>query len=225
MASTIVRQQNSDVGQGQTIDAGIIALVQQIEHQTTGGASGPAAAEVAPASVPLCTSLSPDSLMAYCQSRLNSLDTQMNGIFSQQEQNAQQTSDVNAIASTLNQLPSPTGTPPTINASSQDIANVQAAYTTAIADTSPSQLSSSLYTDLQAFNAAAGTSPLSADSVSQLTQSLKNYAATLNSNSEMTMITLQSLMSQRQTAVQLTTNLVQSLGEQTSDITKNIGQG
>jgi hypothetical protein len=31
-------------------------------------------------------------------------------------------------------------------------------------------------------------------------------------------------MSQRQTAIQLTTNLVQSLGDQASSIAKNIGQ-
>ena len=60
--------------------------------------------------------------------------------------------------------------------------------------------------------------------VSQLTQNLKNDAANLNSDSEMTMINLQSLMSQRQTAVQLTTNLVQSLGDQQNSIAKNIGQ-
>ena len=60
--------------------------------------------------------------------------------------------------------------------------------------------------------------------MTQLTTNLKNDAADLNSDSEMTMITLQSLMSQRQTAVQLTTNLVQSLGDQQNSIAKNIGQ-
>ena len=45
----------------------------------------------------------------------------------------------------------------------------------------------------------------------------------MNSNSEIQMISIQSLMSQRQTAVQLTTNIVQALGDQENKIADNIG--
>ena len=188
--------------------------------------SAAAPVEVSPASVPTCSSLSPDALMAYCEARLQSLDNQMNGIFESQQKNAQVTTDVNAIASALDDLPAPnSSSSSTTNISAADITQIQAAYHTAIQDAgSTSQLGELLNKDLSAFNVGANSGQISTDTVSQLTQNLKNDAANLNSDSEMTMINLQSLMSQRQTAVQLTTNLVQSLGDQQNSIAKNIGQ-
>jgi DNA-binding protein H-NS len=53
--------------------------------------------------------------------------------------------------------------------------------------------------------------------------SLQGAASDLSSCAELQMIQLQSLMSQRQTAIQLTTNLVQSLGDQLNKIADNIG--
>jgi hypothetical protein len=194
------------------------------------GGAAPVAVDAAPASVPECASLTPDTLMAYCESRLNSLDSQMDGIFTSQQKNAALTQDVNAIASSLNDLPPGTGTPPTISASAADVANIVSEYqaaSTQAAQSGNQELATQLSTDATSLQTAAGTSDpasLSGDALSQLTQNLKNYSADLNSNSEMTMITLQSLMSQRQTAIQLTTNLVQSVGDQASSISKNIGQ-
>ena len=52
---------------------------------------------------------------------------------------------------------------------------------------------------------------------------LQGCASDLNSNSELQMIQLQSLMSERQTAIELTTNLVQSLGNQAEKIAQNVG--
>ena len=55
-------------------------------------------------------------------------------------------------------------------------------------------------------------------------QNLTDAAANINSNSELQMIQLGSLMSQRQTAITLTTNLVQSLGDRPlNKIADNIG--
>ncbi|HEY8041388.1 MAG TPA: hypothetical protein VIF15_16395, partial [Polyangiaceae bacterium] len=54
-------------------------------------------------------------------------------------------------------------------------------------------------------------------------QELSDVQSTINQGSELQMIKLQSLMSQRQTAIQLTTNLVQSLGDQLNKIAENIG--
>jgi hypothetical protein len=183
------------------------------------------AAEAAPSSVAATLGLSPDSLMAYCQSRLNSLDDQMSGIFNTQTQNAQETKDVNAIAAALDDLPGPSSGSSNIPVGSTDQANITSAYNVAIADASQTNkpLAAQLENDLAAFNTDAKGGSMNPDTITQLSQNCKNYAGTLNSDSELTMINLQSLMSQRQTAVQLTTNLVQSLGEQTSDIAKNVG--
>ena len=51
----------------------------------------------------------------------------------------------------------------------------------------------------------------------------QGVSSSVNSSSELEMIQLQSFMSQRQTAIQLTTNLVQSLGDQLNKIADNIG--
>lgn len=51
----------------------------------------------------------------------------------------------------------------------------------------------------------------------------KNVQGDLNNQSEMNMIQLQSLMSDRQTSVQMCTNLVQSLGDQANKIAANVG--
>ncbi len=196
----------------------------------SGASSAGATAAVDPTAptVPDCLSLSPDALMAYCQSRLNSLDSQMTTIFDSQQENAKLTQDLNAVAGAFNRLPGPNNdSPPTVSIAPSNLADLKAAYENAITDAGASSaLGTSLTADLAALPAAdpgGGSVSMAADQVSTLTQSLKNDTGTLNSDSEMTMINLQSLMSQRQTAVQLTTNLVQALGQQASSITKNIG--
>lgn len=52
---------------------------------------------------------------------------------------------------------------------------------------------------------------------------VSNVQKDLNSDTELSMINLQSLMSQRQSSVQLITNMVQSLGDQLNKIASNIG--
>jgi hypothetical protein len=201
--------------------------LQMWQPQTNGpSSSGPV--DVAPASVPDCTTVSPDSLMAYCQARLDSLDSQMDGIFQQQEKNGTMTKDVNQVASLMNDLPGPTsGSSPTIDASSS-ASQIDTAYQQAIQDAggNGTQLGAELQKDQNSFDSAvkSGNGSIPSTTANQLTQNLKNYASDLNSDSEMSMVNLQSLMSQRETAVQLTTNLTQSLSQQTSDITKNVGQ-
>ncbi len=55
------------------------------------------------------------------------------------------------------------------------------------------------------------------------TTAVENIQKDLNSSTELSMINLQSLMSQRQEAIQLCTNLVQSLGDQVNKIAENVG--
>jgi hypothetical protein len=60
--------------------------------------------------------------------------------------------------------------------------------------------------------------------VQQWVEDLKGIQADINAGTELGMIQLQSIMSQRQTALQLTTNLVQALGDQMKQIAANIGK-
>jgi len=54
-------------------------------------------------------------------------------------------------------------------------------------------------------------------------KSLDNLSKDLGTSAELDMMTLQSLMSQRQTAIQISTNLIQSLGESSKTIAQKIG--
>jgi hypothetical protein len=193
----------------------------------------------APASIPTSVNLTPDGLMAYCQSRMNSLDTQMNTIFNAQQGNSKVTQDVDTIAGILNDIPqvpnsSSSDTNPNMSVDAQTCQDINHGYSQAIADAKAggnTALVQQLTKDQNTFNSEIGSTPqdpkagtLSSNSLSNLQQNLKNYGNELNSDSEMSMINLQSLMSQRETAVQLTTNLVQSLGQQAQDVAKNVGQ-
>ena len=65
---------------------------------------------------------------------------------------------------------------------------------------------------------------LDPDSLKPMTSEfVSNVQKDLNSDTELSMINLQSLMSQRQSSVQLITNMVQSLGDQLNKIAGNIG--
>jgi tellurite resistance protein len=59
---------------------------------------------------------------------------------------------------------------------------------------------------------------------SDTTDSIHNIQQQISSSAELSMINLQSLMSQRQEAIQLATNLVQSLGDQCNKIADNVGK-
>jgi hypothetical protein len=72
-------------------------------------------------------------------------------------------------------------------------------------------------------NGARGDNILSTDEVQGFVQSLQGVASDINSGAQLQMIQLESLMSQQQTAVELTTNLVQSLGDQSEKVAENIG--
>ena len=58
---------------------------------------------------------------------------------------------------------------------------------------------------------------------SQIIDGVKGIQSDINSAAELSMIGLQSLMSQRQEAIQLCTNLVQSMGDQCNKIAENVG--
>jgi hypothetical protein len=62
-----------------------------------------------------------------------------------------------------------------------------------------------------------------ADAVQSWSKTIQDASADVSSESQMGMIQLQSLMSQRQTAIQLCTNLIQALGEQSKNVVGNVG--
>ena len=169
--------------------------------------------------------LTPDSLMAYCQSRLQGIDTQVNEAFQKQEQSnyAQQ------VLSALSE--DPAFKLPADKISSGDVPAAQQAMQAAI-DAAKAKLDPNdpAYTALDNFeknvvNSIDTTKDMSPDEFNnQIVGGLSNIQKQLNSDSELSMIGLQSLMSQRQQAIQVCTNLVQSLGDQVNKIADNVGK-
>ncbi len=184
--------------------------------------------------------LTPDSLMAYCETRLRGLDDQMQKAFADQ----QKSNAVQEMLSGLQGLAVLGAPEDTLDLSMKgnsgwpnkpaDFQKVQGAYDaiqerikqldprdpmvaklTKIADSLGSMKSGSF------IPAATSISPQQWNT--EITEALSSTAKDLSSSSELSMIQLQSLMSQRQEAIQMCTNLVQSLGDQCNKIAENVG--
>lgn len=189
--------------------------------------------------------LTPDALLAYCQSRLQSIDSQAQEAFQgQQVLNQEQSliaqaqqflqSDANGTTSKSECIKIEQGIEDLINQikaidpHSPEIAKLEQLHDNIMGT------GSGPYTDSagksHGYLTAGGPttrkdedSDISEGEMQGFINDLQGISSDFNSSAELQMIQLQSLMSQRQTAIQLTTNLVQSLGDQLNKIADNIG--
>ncbi len=209
------------------------------------------------ASISEMSSVTPDALMAYCQSRLDSIDGQITDSFNSQSQTASTINVIDQVAGDLRNYGSDQTDPNTVRSIEseyqQAIQTIQATdpgspalaklipsynqlvYSgdggaafvaqkngTAVDPTAPDFIDETQYAPQD--NSTQGDGRLSATELEAATTTLTDAASDLNSSTELAMVNLQSLMSQRQTAISLTTNLVQSLGDQLDKIADNIGK-
>jgi hypothetical protein len=200
----------------------------------------------------LGSNLSPDSLMAYCQSRLDSVDGQVNTLFNEQQQNASVAEQIDGVISELKNYDasdvkdaatckkleskfqslivslknSDPSCPelPTLTKTYNDMVwsgDGGAKYAHSSDPTDPDFIDDGPHPPDKL--GPQGDGILLSSELQGYAQTLSDAAGNLNSDSELGMVHIESLMSQRQTAVTLTTNLVQSLGDQTNKIADNIG--
>jgi len=179
------------------------------------------------------TYISPDALMSYCQTRLRGIDDQVQTAFAKQQKD-------NADSSVLSDLASQFTTPPkaldlSSNSPDSDLGGLspQAYVDRAIENLEHAANQMNDPQAKQALLEQAGKlknelnsnnkdfkpedfKAMTSDAVGKIQQDL-------NSGAELSMINLQSLMSQRQQAIQICTNLVQSLGDQANKIAENVG--
>jgi hypothetical protein len=189
--------------------------------------------------------LTPDALLSYCQSRLESIDGQLRGVLGAQQV---RNSEISAIQQVLQQFSSATDGVndnsttctnmerglygliqqlKTSDPGCPELAKLKQIYNNLVySGTGPTTdlpyVDESLYPPDQ--QGPRGDNTLSTSEVQAYVSGLQACASDLNSNSELQMIQVQSLMSERQTAVQLATNLVQSLGDQAQKIVENVGR-
>jgi hypothetical protein len=197
---------------------------------------------------PFAAGLSPEALMTYCQSRLDSIDGQIQSSFDGQKKNSEFIDQMNTLQKTFKSL----GSKP-LDDHGQIIA-METQYKTLIEDMQKNDpgnpeldtLITSYNTLVWSGSGGAAMHPGTPDFIqldthppgktsdqgdynlvdtefSDFAQTLSDCASNLNSHAELQMVQLQSLMSQRQTAITMTTNLVQSLGDQENKIADNIG--
>jgi hypothetical protein len=194
------------------------------------------------------TYLTPEGLMAYCQSRLDSINGQAQGIFSQQQLRNGEISAINNVAqefqrftagvdhdqkscalleSSLHDL---IGQLSHADPGCPEIPKLKQLYNDLVySGTGPAKdpTQQPQYFDVSTFppvhTGPQGDNTLDNTEMQTFITKLQGCASDLNSSSELQMIQLQSLMSERQTAIQLTTNLVQSLGDQYKKIVENVG--
>lgn len=171
--------------------------------------------------------LTADGMLIYLQTRLTGIDDQINAAFEKQQQ-------IEQIRKTLMKLQNATS-----NLSSDDSAALneqqRAAFEAAMSELEAIDplLHQSLVDDLA--NAKLvdthddGTFKaiyvnFDGHETQSLNQILGSRLKQLESSAQLEMIQLQSLMSARQTAIQLATNLVSAIGKGTETIVSNIGR-
>ncbi len=213
-------------------------LAEEIEAREAAAAEKAHEQAQTPSNPGLPAFMSPDSLVAYCDTRLTSIDSQMQSIFNTEQVDASTQSALSNLAQALNNLPQPDSGSSTVKLSPKIVAPVEAAYSAAIAAAgSDTTLGKALQKDLNSLQAEFKSSPfpggpgwttktdVAASRITNLSQNVKTFASNLESSSQMDMIDLQSMMSDRQTAVQLSTNLLQALGQTEQSIAANFKVG
>ncbi len=174
--------------------------------------------------------LSPDALMAYCASKLRGLDAQVQAAFAKQKQRSDMSKALSALANELG---------PKADKDSGGIVKgdettkqkINAAFTAAIQAAGPdTELGRRLQQQQDHFRATStpdggvGDDGVAPWEVKNFLDAVQRIQSDANSEGELEMIQLQSLMSQRQQALQVCTNLVASLGQSAMGIAQNVGK-
>ncbi len=204
--------------------------------------------------------LTPDAILAYCSSRLQNLDGQVQKLMSQQQGNvdAQQglatvmddltklqsksdgsaTTDMNGASKLETDLEQVISKMETQDPSNPQLAQLKQLHDTIAASGAGPSNGHGYYSTSS--NRALGAPPngqaipsdvpnnsedgkFSNDEMNDYSNQLKNITNGLSSGAELGMIQIQSLMSQRSTAIQLSTNILQAVDDGTAKIVSNVG--
>jgi hypothetical protein len=188
--------------------------------------------------------LTPDALMNYCSSQLDSIDSAIDTTMESDQDATQVSQKLQGLIETFQQSSNGvTNDPGTCQALESGLGSI----ISSMQNTDPNN--PNLGPMIQTYNdmVESGTGPSAstpyideaqyapkatannndntygADEMQGFISTLQGASSSLDSGSEMNLVQLQSLMSQRETAISLTTNLVQALGDQTNSIASNIG--
>lgn len=194
--------------------------------------------------------MTPEALMLYCSSRMGDLDAQIDRHFAEQKRVQNANDKINVLAQTLrgsmggvganinehrgdlllkmnaaiNSLP--IGHPQRIELEGMRRSFVSTAY---LADGKvephhEQAAAAGNFAALEGFAPGHGNNVVSADEIRDTyIKNVESIQSALGKGAELSMIQLQSTMSQRQMAIQLCTDLVKKLGEMQTSIVRNVG--
>jgi hypothetical protein len=168
--------------------------------------------------------LSPEGLMIYLQTRMTGLDDQINRIFEKQRKIEAIRKELNAIQLELDKLKTDPNNPDAL----LEAPGFEEAIRTrlnAIREIDPN-LANALEADLNQEGNALWVQDgwYFSKEVEIGKKTIDDTIKQLEASAQLEMIALQSMMSSRQTAVQLSTNLISALGETTRSIAANVGK-
>lgn len=171
--------------------------------------------------------VSSDTLLTYCQSQLDTIDGQIAGQVNQQNAQLQERSAIEQVQTTLESF----GTQGPTNGA--DMAECVAAFQQAIAslpagDPVAAQLQTQCQTMISTYGYQAGSdklaNPPKNDDWQGTTDALSNLDQNVKSDSDIEMLSLQDLVSQREQAVQLATSIMGKVDDTLESQAKAIGQ-
>lgn len=173
------------------------------------------------------SALTPDALMTYCESRLRGINEQVNATFARQQQVRTATSSLGKLQEQLAWL----GRAPNDGIHADDTSNfakTKELYQDAINAMPAGDEKNRLQTEFDRFNSstsgAGGDMIIGRDEAADMAKQVATISKDMSSSAELDMIELQSLMSQRQQALQMCTNMMAGLGQSSQQIAANIGK-
>jgi hypothetical protein len=168
--------------------------------------------------------LSPEGLMIYLQTRMTGLDDQIDRIFEKQKKTEAIRKELNAIQVELDRLKTDPNNPGAL-LEAPGFEEAIRSHINAIRKLDPN-LANSLEADLMKEGNALWVTDgkYFSPEIETGKKTVDGVMKQLEASAQLEMIALQSLMSSRQTAVQLSTNLISALGEASRSIAANVGK-
>jgi hypothetical protein len=165
--------------------------------------------------------LTPETLLAYCASKMRGLDGQIQACFAKQQARNAKSEALSKLATAMNTWK--VGFEGNPKAKAEIEAALKEAKASLAGDPA---LSEQLANLTNAFNETAKdkTGHVDSDEMNGFMSTVQSMQQSINQDGELEMLQMQSMMSQRQQALQLCTNMIQSLGQSSQAICSNVGK-
>jgi len=183
-----------------------------------------------PATPPIAA-MTPDAVLAYCEQQFNGINQQFDNCLNQSQTTAGLTTDLNNVKTAIDANASAGFNANGGDADDAALAAANSSIDTAINDAQAAG-NPALVQNLQDIKTALNTSNGVGDGtdnkvtpadIQSINTQIDSASSSLSSQSQMQMISLQSVVSQQNSALQLATNLIQTIGDEGKSVASNIG--